>query len=193
MEITVDIRECATTTELVSQSCYLKRLVRVGKRCHLFFLIDILAGLPLYFFVVTIVPLFLILETVHFIGLDQFSRVVWLQTLHQLISTRNWFMEAAPDWMRLIHEWVFIWNLHSLNDILASYYVLICRCQLKHFIWKLLLCGLIFHQITDMLVIFQKLIEHLSISSDIVDIRRELRFLFIQEIECLASCIPKIV
>ena len=108
MEITVDICECATTTELVSQSCNLERLVRVGKRCHLFFLIDILAGLPLYFFVVTIVPLFLILETVHFISLDQFSRVVWLQTLHQLISTRNWFVEAAPDWMRLIHEWVFI-------------------------------------------------------------------------------------
>ena len=88
-------------------------------------------------------------------------------------------MEAAPGLLRLVHERVFLRDLHPLDDVLATDDVLICRRQLEHLVREPLLRRLVLLQLSDVILVVEELAEYLWIAANVVNIGRELGLLLV--------------
>ena len=88
-------------------------------------------------------------------------------------------MEAAPGLLWLVHERVFLRDLHPLDDVLATDDVLIGRCQLEHLVGEPLLWCLVLLQLGDVILVVEELAEYLWIAANVVNIGRELGLLLV--------------
>ena len=88
-------------------------------------------------------------------------------------------MEAAPGLLWLVHERVFLRDLHPLDDVLATDDVLIGWRQLEHLVGEPLLWCLVLLQLGDVILVVEELAENLWIAADVVNIGRELGLLLV--------------
>ena len=134
MEIVGDLGQAAATRELLLQHGDLVGFGRVRQRLHLALLVDVELSFALDLLFVPVVPLLLILVTLHHSILCFSSGLIGLQRGHQFVGACNRLVEAAPGLLWLVHERVLLRDLHPLDDVLATDDVLISWCQLEHLV-----------------------------------------------------------
>ena len=181
MEIWENLRQSSTSTQVCSESIDLSGFFWLPKCLPLALVFFILLGLALDFFLTLVISLFLILETLHGLNPSLSTAFIWLKLFHHTIGGCGRFMETTPDGLRLVHERVFLRYMHPVDNILLRNNIFVLLCQLEHLVGEALLRCLFLLQIWYMWLVIQEFAKHLWISSDVVDVRRKLRLLFIQE------------
>ena len=179
-KIVVNLSQASIATEILPQSAELHGFLGVVKSLHLTLLVYVLRSLSDDLFFITVVALFLVLEALHDIVVSLFSGLVGFERFHQLISACNRLMHRSPHRLGLVHIWVFLWDLHSLDDMLLGQNVLVLLCQLEHLVTQFLLRTLILLKGSNLVLLREELGQDVRVASDIVHIRWELRLPVVQ-------------
>lgn len=123
VEIFFHLSQLLTLFHFFLQALYFLGFRWVSESLDLPLLVQLELLLLFDFFMVYVVTPFLVSETVHNSGIGRLASLVWLQRLHQLLSTGDGPMESSPDGLRLVHEGVLVGDLDARHNLLPLHYL----------------------------------------------------------------------